>query len=99
MLLSVWKLNGNAYGVTVREQIYKDIGLYWSFGVVYKTLHKMTLKGFLRQTQGAPSSERGGRSKYYYRLTNEGIDALKEISSVHDSLWSGIHDFSPEKNS
>jgi len=34
ILLSVYKCGKNAYGVTIREQIRKDIGRYWSFGVI-----------------------------------------------------------------
>lgn len=41
ILLAVFKLGKNAYGVTVREQVYKDIGRHWSFGVIYKTLKKI----------------------------------------------------------
>jgi hypothetical protein len=37
ILMSVYKLHGDAYGVTIREQVKKDIGRYWSFGVIYKT--------------------------------------------------------------
>ena len=40
ILLTVYKLENTAYGVTIREQIFKDIGHYWSFGVIYKTLKK-----------------------------------------------------------
>ncbi|MFC1556194.1 PadR family transcriptional regulator [candidate division KSB1 bacterium] len=96
ILISVWKLKDNAYGVTIREQVNNDIGLYWSFGVVYKTLHKMVLKGFLIQDQSEPSSERGGRSKYFYKLTKDGLEALKEINAVHSSLWSDIGDLTLE---
>jgi len=35
ILLSVYKLEGNAYGPTIREKIYEDIGLHRSFGVIF----------------------------------------------------------------
>jgi PadR family transcriptional regulator PadR len=38
ILLAVYKVQGNAYGVTIREQVNKDLGRYWPFGVIYKTL-------------------------------------------------------------
>ena len=41
ILLAVYKLRDNAYGVTIREQVNNDIGRHWPFGVIYKTLKKL----------------------------------------------------------
>jgi len=90
ILLSVYKCGENAYGVTIREQIHKDIGRYWSFGVIYKTLKKMKNKGFVNKNQGRPIAERGGRSRYYYEGSPDGLAAMKEISRLHSSIWEGI---------
>ena len=94
VLLAIYKCKDNAYGVTIREQIFKDIGRHWSFGVIYKTLKKMKAKGYVDKISSAPISERGGRSKYYYELTPAGISALEKIKSVHSSLWKGIEELS-----
>jgi len=32
VLLAIWKLKNNAYGVTVREQVSRDTGHEWSVG-------------------------------------------------------------------
>ncbi len=97
ILLAVYKQEGNAYGVTIREQVFKDIGRYWSFGVIYKTLKKMKAKGYVKKISSAPVSERGGRSKYFYELAPKGISALEKIKSVHSSLWDGIRVLSIEQ--
>jgi PadR family transcriptional regulator PadR len=97
ILLAVYKQEGNAYGVTIREQVYKDIGRQWPFGVIYKTLKKMRAKGYVKKISSAPISERGGRSKYFYELTPEGISALEKIKSVHSSLWNGVKVLSVEQ--
>ena len=48
VLLAVFKLKGSAYGVTIRDQIYNDIGQYWSFGAIYKTLtHGLPSRGVM----------------------------------------------------
>jgi PadR family transcriptional regulator PadR len=96
LLLSVYKLKGNAYGVTVRDQVYRDIGRHWSFGVIYKTLKKMKTKGYVKKISSDPIAERGGRSKYFYELTPKGLSALKNIQRVHSSLWKGIKRLSTE---
>ena len=97
ILLAVYKQGADAYGVTIREQVFKDVGRHWSFGVIYKTLKKMKAKGYVKKISSAPISERGGRSKYYYELTPEGISALEKIKSIHSSLWKGIRKLSVEQ--
>ena len=97
ILLAVHKLKDDAYGVTIREQVQKDIDRYWSFGVIYKTLKKMRAKGYVKKIPGNPISERGGRSRYYYEITSEGVSALEEIRRVHSSIWNGIQKLSLEK--
>ena len=94
VLLAVHKLGDNAYGVTIREQIHKDIGRYWAFGVIYKTLKKMVDKGYVVKSSGDPVSEPGGRAKFFYEITDEGLKALAEIFHVHASLWNDVHPMS-----
>ena len=89
ILLAIHKLKGNAYGVTIREQVYEDIGVYWAFGAIYKTLKKMKAKGYVKKIASQPLAERGGRSKYFYELTSAGRKALQEIARVNASLWDG----------
>lgn len=97
ILLAVYKLKDNAYGVTIREQIYKDINRRWSFGVIYKTLKKMKAKDYVKKISSSPIAERGGRSRYYYQITPEGISALADIRRVHSSIWKGVQNLSLEK--
>lgn len=97
VLIAVWKCKENAYGVTIREQVYRDIGRYWAFGVIYKTLKKLRMNGCIDRTVSDPVSERGGRRKYYYRITPKGIEILKSISQVHASLWTGVELLSPDQ--
>ena len=97
ILLAVYKLHGTAYGVTIREQVNNDIGRYWPFGVIYKTLKKLKAKGYVEKISSDPVSERGGRTRYYYEITSEGKAALEKILSIHASIWGGIKSFS-QKN-
>jgi DNA-binding PadR family transcriptional regulator len=90
ILLAVLKLGDEAYGVSIRDQVHADIGRRWSFGVIYKTLKKMGTKDFVNKRPSPPIAERGGRSRYYYEITQEGISALREIQNIHSSLWAGV---------
>ena len=97
ILLAVFKREEDAYGVTIRNQIHVDLERYWSFGVIYRTLKKLVGKGYVKKTAGDPVSERGGRSRYYYRITKKGLAALGEIQSVQFSIWNGIPKISAKK--
>lgn len=88
VLLAIWKLEENAYGVSIRERISQETGHDWSFGAIYKPLKKLTQKGYVRKRSSGPTNERGGRSKYLYNLTPAGIGALKEIRRIQKAIWS-----------
>ena len=90
VLLAIWRLEGNAYGVTIREQVSEATGQDWTFGAVYVPLDKLTRKGFAHKTLSQPTAQRGGRSKCLYELTSTGKRALKEIRQVQEALWDGI---------
>jgi PadR family transcriptional regulator, regulatory protein PadR len=87
VLVAIWKLADNAYGVTIRDLVSVDTGHDWSFGAVYKPLKQLAHRGYVEKTPGAPSAERGGRSKFYYRLTPDGREALKEIRRIYRTVW------------
>ena len=87
VLVTIWKLKGNAYGVTIREKIYNDTGQKWSIGAIYAPLHRIQKKGLVTTFEGNPLPERGGRSKVYYEVTSKGKKALAEIKSVNESIW------------
>jgi len=90
ILIAIWRLKDNAYGVTIREEVSKITGHEWLFGAVYVPLDKLTLKGYVTKTLSEPTATRGGRSKCMYGLTSKGKTALKEIREVYEALWNGI---------
>jgi len=87
VLMAVWKLKDNAYGVTIREQVSNDTGHEWSFGAIYKPLKQLTHKHYVEKRKSESSPDRGGRSKYMYTLTREGREALREIRRIIKSVW------------
>ena len=90
MMLAVWRLQDNAYAVTIREQLKDVTGETWAFGAIFVTLDRLVKKGYLKSFLSDPTPERGGRSKRIYEFTNEGIDAMKEIRELEKSMWDGI---------
>ncbi|MFC1725037.1 PadR family transcriptional regulator, partial [candidate division KSB1 bacterium] len=92
ILLAVWKLKGNAYGITIREHLKKITGKKMSIGAIYVPLDRLAHKGYLKAYQGAPTPERGGMSKRYYEVTPEGFKALKQAKELHDTMWDDLPD-------
>ena len=90
ILLSVWKLGNEAYGVTIRNYMIETTGKKFSIGGIYVPLDRLVRKGFLTTYQGEPTPERGGMSKRYYQMTEKGIIILNESKKVYDSMWLGI---------
>lgn len=90
ILLTILKIEGDAYGISIREQIRKATGNEWSFASIYEPLQKLVRKGYVTKRAGEPTSERGGRQKFLYQITKNGKIALAEISKVHKNIWKDI---------
>ena len=90
ILLSVWKLGKNAYGVTIRNHLIESTGKNFSIGGIYVPLDRLVRKGLLTTLQGDPTPERGGMSKRFYKMTKKGINILNESKKVYDAMWSEI---------
>ena len=90
VLLAVWRLKDNAYSITILDQVSQVTGYRWQIGSIYVPLEKLRKKGYLRKQKGAPTPERGGRSKLLYELTVTGKKALREIKEVQENVWAGI---------
>ncbi|MEO7146108.1 MAG: PadR family transcriptional regulator [Bryobacteraceae bacterium] len=75
LLAAAVRLNEDAYGVTIRQQIEDATGRRCSIGALYTTLDRLETKGFLKTWMGDPSPQRGGRAKRLVRVTAKGIQA------------------------
>ena len=87
VLLAVWQLQDNAYGITIRERVNETTGQDWSIGAIYAPLHRLQKKDFVRTIEGDPVAERGGRRKIFYIVTESGKRAMAEAKRVHESIW------------
>ncbi|MFC1565032.1 PadR family transcriptional regulator [candidate division KSB1 bacterium] len=90
VLLSIWKLEEDAYGVTIREHISKLTGKYWSIGAIYVPLDRLIEKGFIEYYFKDFYNKKGGRKKRFYKVTQEGKGALEEILELQKSVWVGF---------
>ncbi len=96
ILLSIFRLKDNAYGVPLRENIINVTKKNIHYGTLYNTLNKLVKKGFISAAKGEPTSERGGRSRIYYNLSKSGILALQKAKEHQAAIWKDIPDFNLE---
>lgn len=90
ILLAVWRLEGDAFGISIRDQVSEATGYQWTLGAIYVPLDKLTRKGLVAKSFSRPTARRGGRSKVLYRLTPGGREALREAREIQTALWRGI---------
>jgi len=90
ILLAIWRLQDKAYGVSIRNELNSRAQKDWSLGAIYAPLHRLEQKGLVTTRLGDPGSKRGGRRTVLYSLTHSGKQALLDIKTVQDSLWTGL---------
>ncbi|MGD8427902.1 MAG: helix-turn-helix transcriptional regulator [Balneolaceae bacterium] len=90
ILLSVWKLQKEAYGLEVRQHLSDLLQQDLSVGAVYVPLRRLKKRGYLSSWDSEPTEERAGRSKRFYKLNSKGINALQHVKTVEEQSWSGL---------
>jgi len=96
ILLAIWKLQNNAYGITIQNQVAKDTGTEWMSGAIYGPLSRLLKNGYVTSFKGETTAERGGRHKIFYKLTPEGKKKLIAIQHVNKAIWDGVPVLKPE---
>lgn len=86
-LLTIHSLKNDAYLVSIRNSLLTHTGKDWAFGSIYITLGKLLKKGLVQVQIGEPSGVRGGKAIKYYRMTEEGMQALVETKKLQDIMW------------
>ena len=93
ILISIWKLRGNAYIVTIRKNLIEITGRAVNYGSLCNTLNALARKGFIQSQESAPQAVQGGRRKVLYHLTASGKKALKQSYEMQKLAWEGIDGF------
>ncbi|MDX1585282.1 MAG: PadR family transcriptional regulator [Balneolaceae bacterium] len=92
LLLSVWRLQEEAYGLEIRQHLSEMLGKDLSVGSVYVPLKRLKKRGFLTTWDSDPTDERGGRTKRFFKLTSKGVSALQQVKTVQEQTWADLPD-------
>ena len=90
VLLALFHLGEEAYGMTIRVEIEERTDRPVSIGAVYTTLRRLQGKGYVSSRLGTPSRSRGGRAKKYFTLEPEGLTAVQRSRQMFARLWKGV---------
>ena len=92
LLLAIWRLKDNAYGVSIRKQVLEITGEEMTYGTLYSSLDQLVKKGYVHKEIGEPTPERGGRRKIFYSILPKGYEALRQAQELTRTLWGDISD-------
>jgi len=93
ILLTVGILHGNAYGVTIKDEIEERLDRQVSVGALQITLRRLEQKGFLKSNLGETSLARRGRPKLYFTITPYGKRSIEYTRQTRNSLWNALPEF------
>lgn len=90
VLLAVLQQSDRAFALEVRREIERSAGRTVSRGAFYTTLERMERKGLVSWDEVEPEEEARGRPLRRYRVTPEGITALRESMAAVRKLSRGL---------
>jgi DNA-binding PadR family transcriptional regulator len=90
VLLTVGVLHGNAYGVTIKDEMEQRLDREVSIGALQITLRRLETKGFLKSKTGESNESRRGRPKLFFEITAYGKKALDYTKASRDDLWNAL---------
>ena len=90
LMLAILRLKDDAYGVTIIKEVRKRTEKKLTFGSLWVSLDILHKRGLVQKRMADPTPERGGRSKIYYMVTSDGIEALEHAREFQKQIWRGV---------
>jgi len=90
VLLAVVRLQNDAYGMRIHQELETRAERQCSYGALYTTLDRLEQKGYVSSSVGEPTPERGGRAKKFFRIESAGKAALRQSCGATRRMVQGI---------
>src|SRR5579872_6940012 len=90
VLLAILRLENEAYGVPIRQEIIDCTGRSPSPGALYTVLERLQAKGMVASQMGGATAERGGKPKRYYNVTAKGVASVTRSQRAYHRLLKGL---------
>lgn len=90
VLLAALRLRDEAYTVAIIDEIERHTAREPTHAAVYVALRRLEKRGLVSSRMGAPTSERGGRAKRYFRVEPAAVALLRRSRDEVLALWDGL---------
>jgi PadR family transcriptional regulator PadR len=90
VMLAILRLGGEAYSVSVVEELEERTGREVAQAAVFIVLRRLEEKGLATSRLDESAGKDGGRARRYFRPTPEAVRRLKESRNRYIRLWDGI---------
>jgi DNA-binding PadR family transcriptional regulator len=90
VLLAVIRLDDEAYGRAIVDEVQKRGRHAVAVGAVHATLVRLEDKGMLSSRVAAGTPRRSGRPRRYYKIQPAGVRALRDARQTIANLWRGV---------
>ena len=90
ILLAILRAGDEAYGVVIARELETTAKRDVLLGAVYAALERLERNGLVASRLGEPTATRGGRAKRYFRVTSQGLRAVKGTRRALVALWTGV---------
>lgn len=90
VLLTILRLGGEAYSVSLVLELESTGGREVSQAAVFIALRRLEEKGLLRSRLDDHAVEETGRVRRYFKLTPEALRRMKDMRKTLVALWKGV---------
>ena len=90
VLLTVGILYDNAYSVAIQHELNRQTDRKGSISSVHAAVYRLEEKGLLDSRMGEMSSERGGKRKRIFTISQSGKEALEKAKELRNRMRAQI---------
>lgn len=90
VLLTIMILEDEAYGVSIKKHIEKNLDRTVSLGAMRTALDRMEEKGYVDSQFGEATAVRGGKRKKFFAVTKTGVKVLHTVKASREKLWNAV---------
>ncbi|HRW98897.1 MAG TPA: helix-turn-helix transcriptional regulator [Cyclobacteriaceae bacterium] len=90
VLLTVAAQHNEAYGVSILDDLERELDKKLNISAIHVALKRMEDKGFVKSRFGGITEDRGGRRKKFYVITALGKRMLDEQHEVRNAIYKRI---------
>ena len=90
VLLAVGILYDNAYSVAIQHELNAQTGRKVTISSVHAAVYRLEEKGLLNSRMGEMTSERGGKRKRLFTISQAGKEALETASELRNKMRNQI---------